>query len=126
MLNDSPKYLPGYWRGEADGCELHHCPFIWNPTSSTYALIVMAPRNSMTNMCGSDSSNHPWIRSKSCAARPSIRGQATACAVDGYVCEGLLKPHLRARLKESTRLGSTRLVQHLHLPPGLAESRARG
>lgn len=39
VLNDSPKYLPGYWRGEA-----------------------------------------------------------TACAVDGYVCLGLLKPHLRDKL----------------------------
>ncbi|CAJ1382236.1 unnamed protein product [Effrenium voratum] len=48
VLNDSPKYLPGYWRGEA-----------------------------------------------------------TACAVDGYVCEGLLKPHLRVRLKELGLLPET-------------------
>lgn len=48
VLNDSPKYLPGYWRGEA-----------------------------------------------------------TACAVDGYVCEGLLKPHMRAKLKELGLLPET-------------------
>lgn len=30
-------------------------------------------------------------------------GQATACAVDGYVCESLLKPHLRSKLKAGTK-----------------------
>lgn len=39
VLNDSPKYLPGYWRGEA-----------------------------------------------------------TACAIDGYVCSNLLRPHLRDKM----------------------------
>eukprot|EP00933_Yihiella_yeosuensis_P019673 TRINITY_DN15898_c0_g2_i1.p1 TRINITY_DN15898_c0_g2~~TRINITY_DN15898_c0_g2_i1.p1 ORF type:complete len:327 (-),score=55.42 TRINITY_DN15898_c0_g2_i1:424-1344(-) len=48
VLNDSPKYLPGYWRGEA-----------------------------------------------------------TACAVDGYVCTSLLKPHMSNRLKELGLLPET-------------------
>ncbi|CAE7689658.1 TBC1D10C [Symbiodinium pilosum] len=48
VLNDSPKYLPGYWRGEA-----------------------------------------------------------TACAVDGYVCTNLLKPHLKQRLQELGLLPET-------------------
>jgi len=66
VLNDSPKYLPGYWRGEA-----------------------------------------------------------TACAVDGYVCESLLKPHLRSKLKELGLLPETFVQKWFaglcihHLPYGL-------
>lgn len=66
VLNDSPKYLPGYWCGEA-----------------------------------------------------------TACAVDGYVCEGLLKPHMRAKLKELGLLPETFVQKWFaglcihHLPYGL-------
>ena len=36
-------------------------------------------------------------------------GQATACAVDGYVCESLLKPHLRSKLKAGTKISGAKL-----------------
>eukprot|EP00439_Symbiodinium_sp_Y106_P074185 s2124_g14.t1 len=66
VLNDSPKYLPGYWRGEA-----------------------------------------------------------TACAVDGYVCESLLKQPVRQRLKELGLLPETFVQKWFaglcihHLPYGI-------
>ena len=76
VLNDSPKYLPGYWRGEAA-----IQPFVFQSTASVAYSIL----------------HHRTCRSSKLLNRCPI--QATACAVDGYVCEGLLKPHMRAKLK---------------------------
>lgn len=54
-------------------------------------------------------------------------GQATACAVDGYVCESLLKPHLRSKLKAGTKISGAKLwggkwsqeLRGLNIPLGI-------
>ena len=68
VLNDSPKYLPGYWRGEATVCRQGLLRGTWG-THNAHELLP----------------------------------EATACAVDGYVCESLLKQPVRQRLKDSVR-----------------------